>query len=68
MLDYNSWDSPYRSAKQQGDEYSPNIADALRSLKANIRSCKVDNDNIIESQKRLDRAQEKQDEVNAMIL
>ena len=49
MVDYSSHDSPYRSVEQQGDEYSPDIADTLRSLKVEIKSCKVYNDKIFES-------------------
>lgn len=56
MVDYTSHDSPYRSYKQHGDEWSPGIADTLRSLKQEIRSCKADNDRIIQSQERLSRA------------
>jgi len=60
MVDYSSRDSPYKLDKKHGDEYSPHVTDTLRSLKAKIRSCKVDNDKIIPSQERLARAQEKQ--------
>ena len=56
MVDYSSRDSPYRSNEKNGDEYSPHIADTLRSLMAEIRSCKADNDRIILSQERLSRA------------
>ena len=48
MVDYSSCVSPYRSDKQHGDEYSPDIANTLISLKKEIRSCKVDNDKIIQ--------------------
>ena len=48
MVDYSSCDSPYRSVEQQGDEYSPDIVDTLRILKAEIKSCKVDNDMFFE--------------------
>ena len=68
MVDYSSGESPNRSTKQQGDEYSPDIADTLIMFKAKIRSCKEDNDRIIQSQERLVRAQEKQVEVDAMFL
>jgi len=37
-------------------------------LKAKIRSCKEDNDQIIQSQERSVKVQEKQEEVNAIIL
>ncbi len=47
MVDYSSRDSPYRSDEQHGDEYSFDIVDTLRSLKATIISFKVDNDEII---------------------
>lgn len=52
MVDYKSHDSPYMSVEKQGDEYSPHIADTLRILKVEIRSCKEDNDRIIQSQER----------------
>ncbi len=68
MVDYSSCDSPYRSIKHQGDEYSSNIDDALRSLKARIRSCKADNNRLIKSYERLSRAQGKQSKVNEVIL
>ncbi len=60
MVDNISRDSPYRSDEQQGDMHSPNIENTLRSLKAEIRSCKAKNDRIIQ-------AQEKQAKVNAII-
>jgi len=44
MVDYSSQDYPYRSDEQHGDGYSPDIADTLRSLKAEIRSCKADDE------------------------
>ena len=47
MVDYSSYDSPYRSDEQHRDACSPGIAYTLRSLKAEIKSCKVDNDKII---------------------
>lgn len=56
MVDYISRDSPYRSIENKGDEYSPDIEDTLRSLKAEIRSCKADNNKLIESQEILARA------------
>ena len=52
MVDYNSHDSPYMLDEQPRDEYSSDIADTLRSLKVEIRSCKVDNDIIIHLQER----------------
>lgn len=61
MVDYSSRDSPYRSNKKHGDEYSPDMADTLRRLEAEIKSCKVDNDRIILSQERRARAQAKQE-------
>ena len=60
MVDYSSRDSPYRSNEKHGDQYSPHIADTLRSLKEEIRSFKVDKNKIILSQERLAKAQEKQ--------
>jgi len=68
MVDYSSWDSLYRSNEKHKEEYSPDIADILRILKAEIKSCKEDNDMIIQSQDRLARAQEKQVEFDAVIL
>lgn len=61
MINYSSRDSSYRLDEKHGDGYSPDIANTLRSLEAEIRSCKEDNDTIIQSQ-------EKQSEVNAFIL
>ena len=61
MVNYNSWESPYRLDKQHGDGHSPDIADTLRSLKVEIRSYKADNDRIIQ-------AHEKQAKVIAIIL
>ena len=63
MVDYSSRDTPYKSDGKHSDGYSLDIADTLRSLKVMIRSCKVDNDMIIQSQERLFKAQEKQAEV-----
>lgn len=61
MVDYSSQDFPYRSYKKHGDGYSPHIEDTLRSLKEKIRSCKEDNDRIIQ-------AYEKQENINVVIL
>ena len=47
IVDYNSQYSPYRSDEQHGDGYSHDIAYTLKSLKAEIRSCKADNERII---------------------
>lgn len=60
IVDYRSCDSPYISYEQHGDEYSLDIEYTLRSLTIEIRSCKVDNDKIIQSEERLARAHEKQ--------
>ena len=68
VVDYNSRDSPYILVGQQGDEYSLTIANTLRSLRAEIKSCKVDNDRLVEAQERLARAHEKHVEVNTVIL
>lgn len=68
VVDYSSCDSRYRSYEQHRDEYSPHIADTLRSLKVEIRSWKADNDMVIQSQERLSREKENQVEVNAVIL
>lgn len=59
MVDYSSHESPYISVEKQGEEYSPGVADTLRSLRAKIRSCKADNCRLVEAQERLARAQEK---------
>ena len=59
MADYKYY--PYESDEQHGVGYSSYFSNTLRSLKEEIRSCKADNDRIIQ-------AQEKQAEVNAMIL
>ena len=61
MVEYNFWDSPYGSDEQRGVGHSSDLEDTLRILKAEIRSCKADNDKIIQGQ-------EKQAEVNAVIL
>jgi len=68
MVDYNSCDSPYKSVGKQGEEYYPSVVDTLRSLRAEIRSCKVENYRLVEAQETLARAQKKQVEVNATIL
>lgn len=68
MADYSSRDTPYRSVGQQGGDNSLGIAGTLRSLRVEIRSCNVDNDRLFEDQERLARAQEKQVEVNVVIL
>ena len=67
MVDYSSYDSPYKTIRKQGGEYLPGIADTMMSWKAEIRSCKLDNDRLVEAQERLARDQEKQEKVNAMI-
>ena len=38
MMDYSSCYSPYRLDEKQRDEYSLDIEDTLRSIKAKIRS------------------------------
>lgn len=48
MVDYNSCDSSYSLDEQHGNEHSPDIADTLRALKEKIKSCKEDNDRIIQ--------------------
>lgn len=50
MVDYSSCDSPYILDEKHGDGYSPSIEDTVRSLKLKIKSCKEDNDMIIQSQ------------------
>ena len=47
MVDYNSRDSPYGSDEKCGVRNSSNLADTLRSLKEELRSCKEDNDIIM---------------------
>ena len=59
MVDYK--DSPYESDEKHGVGHSSNLKDTLRSLKEEIRSCKANNDRIIQ-------AQEKQIEVNDILL
>jgi len=59
MVDYR--DSPYESDKQRSVGRSSDLANTLRSLKEEIRSCKADNDKIMQ-------AQEKQAKVNAILL
>lgn len=68
MVDYSSRDSPYRSVGQQGDEHSLGIVDTLRGLKEEIRSCKENNDRLVEDQDILTRAQEKKIIVYLVIL
>ena len=78
MVQYSSYDSPYRleeksvggekSVGKQGEGDSPNLADTLISLRADIISFKANNERLIEAQERLAKAQEKQVEVNAVIL
>lgn len=68
MLEYISRDSPYRSDEQHCDDYSLDIANTLRSLKAQNISFKEDNDRIIQSQERLARSEENKVEVNAVVL
>ena len=53
MVDYSSHDSPYRSVGKQREEYSLGIAYTLRCLREEIRSCKADNDKLVEAQERL---------------
>jgi len=48
MVDYK--DSPYESHEQCGVGHSSDIADTLRILKEQIRSCKEDNDKIMHAQ------------------
>ena len=59
MVDYK--DSPYESNEQYGVGNSSDLLDTLRRLKEEIKSCKADNDRIMQ-------AQEKQEEFTAVIL
>ena len=59
MVDHSSHDSPYKSVRKQGGEYSLGITDTLRSFRAEIRSGKMNKDRLVEAQERLARAQEK---------
>ena len=61
MVDYSSRDSPYGSNEKRGVGNSSDLVDTLRSIKEEIRICKVDNVKIIQEH-------EKQVEVNAVIL
>lgn len=47
MVYYSSQDSPYGSDEQHGVGNSTKLIDKSRSLKEEIRSCKVDNDRIM---------------------
>jgi len=67
MVDYTSYDSPYILVGKQGGDNSPAIEDTLRNLRADIRSCKVDNDRLVEAQEILVKAHENKVEVNATI-
>lgn len=53
ILDYSSHDSPYILVMKQEDEYSPCIANTLRSLREKTRSCKEKNDRLVEVRKEL---------------
>ena len=78
IVDYNSYDFPCkhdvksveweRSFEQQGEEYSPELANTLKSFRVDIRRCKADNNRLIKAQERLAMAQEKKAEFNAVIL
>lgn len=59
MVDYK--DSTYESEEKYGVGNSSDLADTLRRLKGKKRSCKGDNDIIIQ-------VQDKLEEVNAVIL
>jgi len=61
MVESSSRDSPYRSDDERGVGNTFDLANTLRILKVEIRSCKADNDIIIQ-------AQEKQAQVNVVIL
>eukprot|EP00253_Pinus_taeda_P008743 PITA_08743 len=60
-VDYSSRDSPYRLDEKPRDEYSPDIARKRSKVERH-------NNRIIQSQERLARVQEKQEEVNVVIL
>jgi len=64
MVDYSSCDHPYKSVRKQGEAYSPGIVDKLRRMRKEIRSCKVENDRLVEVQEILSMAKEKQVEPN----
>ena len=51
MVDYK--DSPYESKEQYGVGNSSNLTITVGSLKEKIRSCKADNDRIIEAWEKL---------------
>ncbi len=44
---YNSQDSPYASNEKHGIGHSFDLVDTLRSLKVEVRICKVDNGRIM---------------------
>ena len=46
------------SVEQQGEEYSPDLEDTLRSLRAYIIGCKGDTNRLIEAHEIFPRAQE----------
>ena len=50
MVDYK--DSPNESEEQYGVGNSSDLADTLRRLKEEIRSCKADNDRIMQAQEK----------------
>jgi len=59
MVDYK--DSPYETNEQRGVGNSSDLEDTLRILKEEIRSCKADNEKIMQ-------AKENKAEVNAILL
>ena len=61
MVNHSSRDSPYGPYEQCGVGNSSDLVETLRSFKEKIRRRKVDNDSITQTQ-------EKQEEVNAVIL
>ena len=59
MVSYNSRDTSYILVGQQEEEYSHGIVDTSRSLRAEIKIFKEDNDKLVEVEERITRAQEK---------
>lgn len=49
MVYYSSQDSPYGSNEKHGVGNSSDLVDTLRILKAEIRSCKADDDRIMQA-------------------
>jgi len=52
-VDYSPHDPPYKSVGKQGEGYSPDIENTIRSLRVEIKRSKENNDRLVEAQERL---------------